>query len=190
MPTRCGWVPEGDELYTVYHDQEWGVPQWEDTRLFELLLLEGAQAGLSWRLVLGRRENYRAAFEGFDPERVARFDEARIAELLQNEGLIRNRLKLRSAVNNAQCFLAVAEQAGSFSQYLWDFVEGRSQINTWGSQAEVPPTSPLSDRLSKDLRKRGFNFVGSTICYSYLQAAGLVMDHITPCFRFSELSGA
>jgi DNA-3-methyladenine glycosylase I len=183
--SRCAWAARS-ELERQYHDTEWGVPQHDDQRLFEFLLLEGAQAGLSWVTVLRKREAYRAAFDGFDPVRVAAYGAEKMADLMQNPGLIRNRLKLTSSVNNARAFLAVQEQFGSFGQYLWRFVEGRPISNVWPGLADLPPRSPISDRLSNDLKRRGFTFVGPVICYSYMQAVGMVNDHIAGCFRIDE----
>ncbi len=179
---RCAWA-ERTELERRYHDTEWGVPEHDDRRLFEFLLLEGAQAGLSWVTVLRKREAYREAFAEFDPEQVACFDEARMENLLGNAGLIRNRLKIRSAVNNARAFLRVQEVFGSFDEYLWRFVDGCPVTQVWQTLGDLPPKSPISDRLSRDLKGRGFTFVGSVICYSYMQAVGMVNDHIAGCFR-------
>ncbi len=177
---RCSWAGE-DPLYCAYHDEEWGVPVHDDQRLFEFLILEGAQAGLSWITVLRKRENYRKAFAGFDPTKVARFDAARRERLMQNEGIIRNRLKIESAVINAKAFLAVQKEFGSFDAYIWTFVGGRTIVNHWRSLKEVPASTAESDAMSKDLKKRGFKFVGSTICYAFMQACGLVNDHIMDC---------
>ena len=182
---RCPWAI--DELYIRYHDTEWGVPVHDDRRLFEFLILEGAQAGLSWHTVLKKRENYRAAFDQFDPEKVARCSAARIARLLQNPGIIRNRLKVQSAVQNAKAFLKVQEEFGSFDSYVWRFVEGRPKINHWRSTKEIPARTAISDALSKDLLQRGFKFVGSTICYAHMQATGMVNDHLEACFRHKEV---
>ncbi|GJL69460.1 MAG: DNA-3-methyladenine glycosylase [Nitrospirales bacterium] len=181
-PIRCGWV--GTKPHFIpYHDEEWGIPVHEDHRHFEMLTLEGAQAGLSWSTILLRREGYRQAFAGFDPERVARFDSRKKTELLQDIGIIRNRLKIESAITNAKAFLIIQEAFGSFDQYIWDFVGGAPIINDWKTMAQVPATTPQSDALSKDLKQRGFRFVGSTIIYAHMQAAGLVNDHTTDCFR-------
>jgi DNA-3-methyladenine glycosylase I len=180
---RCPW-PKG-ELYLRYHDEEWGVPVHDDRRLFEMLILEGAQAGLSWETVLRKRENYREAFDGFDPERVARYRDARIEKLLQNEGLIRNRLKMAAAVRNAQAFLEVRKEFGSFDAYIWQFTGGGTKRNAW--KATVPATTAESDAMSKDLARRGFKFVGSTICYAFMQAVGIVNDHLVGCYRWKEL---
>ena len=184
---RCEWSL-GSDLYVDYHDREWGVPVHDDVRHFEFLILEGAQAGLSWSTILNKREGYRKAFEGFIPEVVASFDEAKIAELLLFDGIVRNRLKVNAAVVNARRFLEVVTEFGSFDSYVWSFVGGKPVINHWESLSEVPATTVESDNLSKDLKKRGFKFVGSTIIYAHMQACGLVNDHITKCFRHSELS--
>lgn len=186
-PSRCPWPV--DALYRAYHDTEWGVPLHDDRKLFEFLVLEGAQAGLSWHIVLKKRENYRAAFDQFDPQKVARYTPARISKLLANPGLIRNRLKMAAAVKNARAFLAVQEQFGTFDQYIWRFVEGRPIVNTFRSMKEVPARTQVSDALSKDLKQRGFTFVGSTICYAHMQATGMVNDHLVDCFRHAELGG-
>ena len=182
MICRCGWVNE-DPLYIRYHDEEWGVPVHDDVKLFELLILEGAQAGLSWYTVLKKRERYREAFDGFDPVKVAAYDEDKIASLLADPGLIRNRLKIRSAVSNARAFLKVQREFGSFDAYIWRFVEGRPIVNRWTSLKQVPASTPQSDAMSKDLKKRGFSFVGTTICYAYMQAAGMVDDHTMDCWK-------
>ena len=178
---RCGWVG-GKPHFIAYHDQEWGVPIHDDQKHFEMLLLEGAQAGLSWETILLRRNGYRQAFADFDPKKVARFAAKKKAVLLENPGIIRNRLKIDSAVTNAQAFLAVQEEVGSFERYVWQFVGGKPKVNRWTRMSQVPATSPESDALSKDLKKRGFRFVGSTIIYAYMQAGGLVNDHTTDCF--------
>ncbi len=184
---RCGWVGSKPHFIT-YHDQEWGVPVHDDRKHFEMLILEGAQAGLTWETILLRREGYRRAFAEFDPKKVARFTAKRKALLLKNPGIIRNRLKIDSAVTNAQAFLAVQEEFGSFDAYVWSFVGGEPIVNRWTRMAEVPATNAVSDTLSKDLKKRGFCFVGSTIVYAYLQAAGLVNDHAGDCFlRMSQV---
>ena len=183
--TRCAWV-SSDPLYIAYHDTEWGVPVFDDRKLFEFLVLEGAQAGLSWLTVLKKRENYRAAFEGFDPAKVAGFDEKKIQSLLGDPGIIRNKLKVRSAVTNAAAFLKVQEEFGSFAEYSWQFVGGKSIDNRFKSIKEVPAKTPESDALSKDLKKRGFKFVGSTIIYAHMQAVGMVNDHTVDCFRHEE----
>lgn len=182
---RCGWCGD-DALYVKYHDEEWGVPLTDDRALFEFLVLEGAQAGLAWITVLRKREGYRAAFDGFDPAKVARYSDAKLARLLKDSRIIRNRLKVFSARRNAQAFLAVQEEWGSFSDYIWHFVDGRPIQNRWRTPAEVPARTDLSDRISKDLSKRGFNFVGSTIIYAHMQATGMVNDHLLECFRHQE----
>ncbi|WP_245947575.1 DNA-3-methyladenine glycosylase I [Bacillus taeanensis] len=183
MKKRCEWVTD-DQLYINYHDIEWGKPVYEERKLFEMLILEGAQAGLSWITVLKKRENYRAAFDGFDAEKIANYDEAKIDELLSNSGIIRNKLKIRAAVTNAQAFLKVKEEFGSFREYIWGFVDGTPILNDWNDVREIPVTTPESDAMSKDLKKRGFKFVGSTICYAYMQAVGMVNDHTKECFLY------
>lgn len=188
MKTRCHWAEGQFSEYVQYHDEEWGVPVHDDRKHFEFLILEGAQAGLSWATILKRREGYRQAFADFDPEVVANFDEDKILELLQFEGIIRNKLKVRGAVTNAQKFLEVQKEFGSFDAYIWSFVGGMPLQNHWKSHSEVPATSPESDALSKDLKKRGFKFVGSTIMYAHMQACGLVNDHTVDCFRYDECS--
>ena len=185
-PKRCWWPT--DELYIRYHDTEWGVPLHDDRELFEFLVLEGAQAGLSWYTVLKKRESYRAAFDRFDPQKVARYNAAKIAKLLGNAGIIRNRLKIHAAVQNAKAFLKVQEEFGSFDAYIWRFVDGRPKVNRWRSMMEIPARTAISDALSKDLKQRGFKFVGSTICYAHMQATGMVNDHLVTCFRHKQLS--
>jgi DNA-3-methyladenine glycosylase I len=179
---RCGWAGE-DPLYVAYHDTEWGVPVYDDRRLFEFLILEGAQAGLSWITILRKREAYRKAFADFDPEKVARFTDKKVALLLQDPGIVRNRLKVESAVRNARAFLAVQEAHGSFSAYQWAFVDGKPLQSPRAALKDVPARTPVSDAFSKDLKKRGFNFVGSTIMYAHMQAVGMVNDHVDECFR-------
>ena len=179
---RCGWAGT-DPLYIAYHDAEWGVPLHDDRRLFEMLILEGAQAGLSWITILRKREAYRRAFEGFDPLRVAAFDAARIKALLQDPGIVRNRLKIGSAVDNAKAFLKVQAEFGSFDAYLWPFVGGSPKINHWRSLAEVPAVTPGAEALSRDLKRRGFRFVGPTIAYAFMQAVGMVDDHVADCWK-------
>ncbi len=183
---RCEWV-KNDPLEIAYHDREWGVPLHDDQKLFEFLILEGAQAGLSWTTILRKRDNYREAFENFDPAQVARIERKKKEELLQNSGIIRNRLKIESAILNAQKFLAVQEEFGSFDTYIWQFVNREPIQNQWTSLAEVPARTEVSDAMSKDLKKRGFKFVGSTICYAFMQAVGMVNDHRVDCFRHREL---
>lgn len=185
--TRCAWVNLNDPLYTQYHDEEWGVPVRDDSALFERICLEGAQAGLSWITILRKRENYRAAFDQFDPHKVACYDEAKIAELLDNHGIVRNRLKINAAIHNARCFLAVQEEAGSFADYLWGFVGGKTIHNQWRAHADIPTETEQSRRMSKDLSRRGFKFAGPTICYAMMQAVGMVNDHTLDCFRHREL---
>jgi len=170
-----------------YHDEEWGVPVHDEAKLFEFLVLEGAQAGLSWETILNKRENYRTAFDGFDAERIARYDRRKIAQLLKNPGIVRNRLKIASVVQNAQALLRVRQDFGSFNRYVWQFVDGRPRINTWKSRQRVPALTKESDAMSKALKKRGFNFVGSTICYAFMQATGMVNDHVVQCFRYASL---
>jgi len=187
---RCPWSQGVSEAYERYHDEEWGVPVRDDTRHFEFLILEGAQAGLSWSTVLHKRPAYRVAFAGFDPARVARFNRRSVERLLANPGIIRNRLKIEAAISNARCFLDVQQECGSFDAYIWQFVDGRPRVNRWTRQQDVPATSPESDTLSKDLKSRGFRFVGSTIIYAHMQAIGLVNDHIVDCFRHAECNGS
>jgi len=188
LKPRCAW-PQGDPLMLRYHDEEWGVPVHDDRKHFEFLILEGAQAGLSWRTVLHKRAAYRAAFANFDPRRVARFDARMVKTLLKNDGIIRNRLKIESAITNARAFLAVQKQFGSFDRYLWRFVGGRPIVNRWRSMSEIPARTRESDSLSADLKQRGFRFVGSTIVYAHMQATGLVNDHLVDCFRYRHLGG-
>lgn len=183
---RCQWCGE-DPLYVQYHDEEWGRPIHDDGRLFEMLVLEGQQAGLSWLTILKKRENFRKALDRFDAAKIAHYNEQKLAQLQQNTGIIRNRLKIKSFVQNAQGFLKVQEEFGSFDRYLWDFVEGQPLQNTWQSLVEIPAQTPISEKLSRDLKKRGFNFVGPTICYAYMQSTGMVNDHIVDCFRYQEL---
>ncbi|MEX2476799.1 MAG: DNA-3-methyladenine glycosylase I [Gracilimonas sp.] len=185
---RCDWVEDTFPEYIEYHDKEWGVPVHDDRAHFEFLILEGAQAGLSWSTILKRRDGYRNAFANFDPKKVAQFDETKIQELLQDEGIIRNKLKVRSAVTNAQLFLEIQKEFGNFDTYIWEFVGGEPIINHWKSMKEVPATTKESDALSKDLKNRGFKFVGSTIMYAHMQACGLVMDHTVDCFRYAKLA--
>jgi len=184
--TRCAWAGT-DPIYVEYHDTEWGVPVRDDRRLFEFLILEGAQAGLSWITILKRREGYREAFDGFEPERVARFSATKIERLLQNPNIIRNRLKVQSAVDNAKAFLKVQEEFGDFATYQWGFVNNRPLVNRHRSMQDVPPRTELSDALSRDLKKRGFSFIGSTIVYAHMQAVGMVNDHVVSCFRYKEV---
>ena len=185
MPKRCGWCGE-DPLYVEYHDQEWGVPVRDDATLFEFLMLEGAQAGLAWITVLRKREGYRQLFDGFDANKVARYTDKKLDKLLQDPRIIRNRLKVYGARTNARAFLKVQEELGSFSDYLWNFVDGKPIQNRWKSMKQVPATTPVSDTISKDMKRRGFTFVGSTIIYAHMQATGMVNDHVGDCFRHKE----
>jgi DNA-3-methyladenine glycosylase I len=185
---RCGWASTG--LSIAYHDEEWGVPVHDDRKLFEFLILEGAQAGLSWSTILNKRGNYRAAFDGFDPQVVSGYDRKKIQQLLRNEGIVRNRLKIASAVENAKVFLRVRDEFGSFDRFIWQFVDGRPKVNSWKNLGQLPARTAESDAMSKDLKRRGFNFVGSTICYAFMQAVGMVNDHIVSCFRYRALAGS
>jgi DNA-3-methyladenine glycosylase I len=182
MKKRCEWCGN-DPLYIKYHDEEWGVPVHDDHKLFEMLILEGAQAGLSWITVLKKRENYRKAFNNFDPEKISKYSDKKIAKLLENPGIIRNRLKVNSTVTNAKTFLAVKKEFGSFDRYIWQFVNHKPIVNNFKSMKDLPAKTELSDMMSIDLKKRGFKFIGSTICYAFMQAVGMVDDHTTDCFR-------
>jgi len=184
---RCGWVPSNKPTYIKYHDKEWGVPVHDDYKLFEFLILEGAQAGLSWETVLNKQENYKEAFDNFDFEKIAKYNESKITQLLTNEGIIRNKLKVRSAVKNAQVFIQIRKEFGSFDKYLWKFVDNKPLINKTDNLVDIPAKTDLSDKISKDLKSRGMNFVGSTIVYAFMQATGVVNDHQTCCFR-SQIS--
>jgi len=186
-PTRCPWGIT-HPLYVTYHDEEWGVPEHDYRKLLEMLLLEGAQAGLSWLTILKRRESYRAAFDNFDPVKIAAYDEAKAAALLADPGIIRNRLKVAAFITNARAFLAVQEEFGTFDAYIWQFVGGQPKINAWQSLSEIPAETDEARAMSKDLKKRGFTFVGPTICYAFMQACGLVNDHTVDCFRYRELA--
>lgn len=186
MTTRCTWVSD-DPIYMDYHDKEWGVPLYDERLLFEFLILEGAQAGLSWLTILKRRENYRRCFDHFNAEKIARYDANTCKKLLANPGIIRNRLKIQSVITNAQAYLAVKQEFPSFSDYVWQFVEGKPIHNRWNKQNQVPTNTTLSDKMSKDLKKRGFKFIGTTICYAFMQAVGMVNDHLTGCFRHTEV---
>lgn len=186
---RCGWVNE-DPLYLAYHDEEWGVPVRDDRRLFEMLVLEGAQAGLSWYTILRKREAYRRAFDGFDPERVARYDEQKVASLLQDPGIVRNRLKVRAAIGNARAWLDLRESGVDPSAFLWEFNGGKPVVNDWRRLADIPAATPASEAMSKALKKLGFRFVGPTMCYAFMQAVGMVNDHVTSCFRWEECGDA
>jgi DNA-3-methyladenine glycosylase I len=182
---RCEWA-NGSELEQAYHDNEWGVPVHDDRLLFEFLILEGAQAGLSWSTILNKRENYRIAFDRFDPNRVSRYSEEKIAQLLMNPGIVRNKLKVNAAVSNARAFIAVQKEFGSFDSYIWSFVDGKTIHNHWKAMTDIPANTTESDAMSKDLKKRGFKFVGSTICYAFMQAVGMVNDHTVDCFRHRQ----
>ncbi len=184
---RCGWCGT-DPLYVRYHDTEWGVPVHDDRKLFEFLILEGAQAGLSWITILRKRENYRRAFAGFDARKVSRFGKREIKKLMQDEGIVRNRAKILAAIGNAKAFLAVQKEFGTFDRYVWQFVGGKPKVNRRKSLRDIPATSPESDAMSADLRRRGFKFVGSTICYAHMQATGMVNDHVASCFRYAQLA--
>lgn len=188
MTDRCAWAQGNDPLYQAYHDLEWGVPLHDDRKIFEYLILEGFQAGLSWSIVLHKRDNFRMVFDGFDAEKIASYDDSKIAALLADAGIIRNRLKINAAVNNARAFLAVQDEFGSFDTYIWQFVGGMPLQNSWETMAQIPARSAESDRLSKDLIQRGFKFVGSTICYAHMQATGMVNDHTVDCFRYKEVA--
>lgn len=185
-PTRCTWPLSGNELYLKYHDTEWGVPAWDDRTQFEFLILEGAQAGLSWSTILNKREGYREAFAGFDAERIARFGKRDVARLMNNPGIVRNRLKIEAAISNARAYLEFQGKRGAFAKHLWSFVGGKPIQNNIREHGAVPVTSPESDALSKDLKQRGFRFVGSTIIYAHMQATGMVNDHLMKCFRYKE----
>ena len=182
---RCGWAK--NDLAIRYHDAEWGVPLHDDRRLFEFLILEGAQAGLSWDTILRKRENYRQAFDDFDAEKIVGYDEKKLSELLLDEGIIRNRLKIASAVSNAKSYLKIKDEFDSFDSYIWSFVDGKPIVNTWQNLSEVPAKTLVSDAMSKDLKRRGFNFVGSTIMYAFMQATGMLNDHLVSCFRYKEV---
>jgi len=185
--TRCAWVTD-DPLYIHYHDTEWGIPIYDDRFLFEFLILEGAQAGLSWITILRKRENYRKAFNNFDAKKIVKYDSEKVKALLQNEGIVRNRLKIAATIQNAKCFLEVQKEFGSFDKYIWQFVHGRPIIHRFRKLSELPAKTKESDAMSADLKKRGFKFVGSTICYAFMQAAGMVNDHLMHCFRYKELA--
>ena len=186
-PTRCPWPGHADPLYLAYHDEEWGVPCHDDRHLFEMLVLEGAQAGLSWATILHKRARYKAVFDDFDAVKVARYGDRKVASLLQDAGIVRNRLKISAAIDNARAFLQVQREFGTFDAYLWQFVQGRPRQNAWTAMKGVPARTQESDALSRDLKTRGFRFVGSTICYAFMQAVGMVNDHLTTCYRHAEL---
>jgi DNA-3-methyladenine glycosylase I len=185
---RCGWAPGGDPLYVAYHDEEWGVPSYDDRHLFEMLVLEGAQAGLSWATILHKRDGYRDAFAGFDVDAVARFGPDDVERLLADAGIVRNRLKIESAIASAGATLAVREEHGSLAGYLWSFVDGEPIVNSWTALGEIPAETDESKAMSKDLKRRGFRFVGPTVCYAFMQACGLVNDHLVSCFRYREVA--
>jgi len=187
MKQRCSWATS-DPVYQAYHDEEWGVPIHQDRKLFEFLILEGAQAGLSWITVLKKRPHYQKAFDRFNPQKIARYNKKKIKSLLANEGIIRNRLKIESTITNARCYLEIKEELGSFDEYLWQFVSGKPKINHWKSLKKIPASTPESDTMSEALKGRGFRFVGATICYAFMQAVGMVNDHLISCFRYEELS--
>jgi DNA-3-methyladenine glycosylase I len=188
VPRRCDWVPEADPAYVAYHDEEWGVPSRDDRHLFEMLTLEGAQAGLSWATILRKRDGYRDAFAGFEPGKVARFDGRRVERLLRDPAIVRNRLKVESTVNNARRVREVQEEFGNLARYIWQFVDGSPLVGKWRSVSEVPAETAESKAMSEDLKRRGFRFVGPTVCYAFMQAVGLVNDHTTTCFRYKELT--
>lgn len=184
---RCPWG-DSHPLYVAYHDREWGVPVHDDRRLFELLCLEGAQAGLSWLTILKKRQNYRRAFHRFDPKKIARYDRRTVAALLKDPGIVRNRMKIEAFIANARAFLAVRREFGRFDRYIWEFIGGAPMVNRWKAMEKIPPRTPESDVMSKDLKRRGFRFVGSTICYAFMQATGMVNDHLASCFRYTRLT--
>jgi DNA-3-methyladenine glycosylase I len=186
MMNRCEWAGD-DPLYVEYHDKQWGVPLHDDQALFEMLILEGAQAGLSWRTILVKRENYQAAFDQFDPAIVATYDERKIQDLLNNPGIVRNKLKVRSAVTNARAYLDVQDEFGSFDKYIWGFVDHQPIVNQWRAMQQIPAKTPKAEAMSKDLKKRGFKFVGPTICYALMQSIGMVNDHTVDCFRYQQI---
>lgn len=186
MKKRCDWVSD-DPLYLRYHDEEWGVPLHDDRRLFEALILDGFQAGLSWLTILKKRENFRKAFDDFDALKISRYSEKKFDRLMNDAGIVRNRLKIRAAIDNAKAYLAVRKEFGSFDTYIWQFVDHKTIVNKWKKLKDLPPKTPVSDRMSKDMKDRGFRFVGSTICYAFMQASGLVNDHTTDCFRYTQV---
>ena len=182
---RCGWI--ADPLMQKYHDEEWGVPLHDDRKLFEFMVLDAFQAGLSWKTILNKRENFRKAFDDFDPEKISRYDEKKYDALMGDAGIIRNRAKIRGTIANAKAFLKIQEEFGTFDKYIWTFTGGKTIVNQWRTLSDIPAKTEISDKMSKDLSKRGFKFVGSTICYAFMQAAGMVNDHVTECFRYGEL---
>ena len=183
--TRCGWI--ADPLMQKYHDEEWGVPLHDDRKLFEFMVLDAFQAGLSWKTILNKRENFRKALDDFDPEKISRYDEKKYDALMGDAGIIRNRAKIRGTIANAKAFLKIQEEFGTFDKYIWSFTGGKTIVNQWRTLSDIPAKTEISDKMSKDLSKRGFKFVGSTICYAFMQAAGMVNDHVTECFRYGEL---
>ena len=183
---RCAWAISSNPRYTRYHDKEWGVPLLDERKMFEFIVLESFQAGLSWQIILNKRENFRSTFDGFDAGKVARYDESNVQHLLSDKGIVRNQAKIRATVNNAQQFLQVASEFGDFTNYLWNFVNGKPIVNRWKDDSEIPAFTPLSDAISTDMKKRGFKFFGTTVCYAHMQAVGMVNDHIVDCFRHSE----
>jgi len=189
MPTRCDWA-EGNDQLRHYHDTEWGVPLWDDRVLFEYMVLDAFQAGLSWAIILKKREGFRAAFHDFDPEAIARYGKRDVQRLLKDDGIVRNRLKIEATIANAQAYLDLQREFGTAAEFLWSFVGGRPRVNAWTASKQVPATSPESDAMSKALRQRGFRFVGSTICYAFMQAAGMINDHLTGCFRYKQVGRA
>ncbi len=187
---RCSWAAVGDPIYESYHDLEWGVPQHDDIKLFEMIVLDSFQAGLSWLIILRKRDAFRKAFDNFDPEKIARYDETRVRQLLQDTGIVRNEKKIRATIQNAKAFLQIREEFGTFDRYIWQFTNHATRVNRYRSTKQIPATTPQSDAMSADLRKRGFAFVGSTICYSFMQAAGMVNDHVVDCWRYNRKSSA
>jgi len=186
MKKRCDWTNNTSDLEIEYHDNEWGKPIFDDRLLFEFLILEGAQAGLSWSTILNKRENYRKAFDNFEAKKIVKYDAIKIIELLNNKGIVRNKLKINATITNAKLFLKIQKEYGSFSNYIWQFIDGKPIINKWKNRDEVPTTTPISDTMSKGLKKKGFKFIGATICYAYMQAVGMVNDHTVDCFCYSE----
>ena len=187
LPVRCAWVNTDDPLCIAYHDNEWGTPVYDDDKLFEFLVLETFQAGLNWRTILRKRENFRKAFDGFDYKKIAKYDDTKFQSLMQDAGIIRNKLKIEAAINNAGIFMQIQKEFGSFSRYIWQFTKGKPIVNHWKKHSDIPANSPLSDKLSQDMKKKGFKFVGTTIMYAYMQATGMVNDHTTDCFRHAQL---
>lgn len=185
---RCAWCENGHQLYLDYHDHEWGVPIYDSRLLFEKLILDGAQAGLSWWTILSKRDNYRLAFDGFDPDTVAAYDEQKFEQLIHNPGIVRNKLKVKAAITNAQAYLRLRDSGTTLSDYLWNYIDGKPIVNEWKLMSEVPANTPLSDRISKQLKKDGFKFVGSTIVYAFMQAVGMVNDHVVSCHRYADLA--